>query len=75
MNMTALALREKSGFEKQTMQEASEFSEDGQTLCSEWLIALSEINTCDKHVTLGCVCQMVTDSYPIPDCHLTLSQI
>lgn len=33
--MTALTLREKSGFEKQTIQETSEFSADEQTLCSK----------------------------------------
>ena len=65
--MTVLTLREKSGFEKHTIQKTSDFSEDVQTLRSEWLLALSEMNTCDKHVTPDCVCQMVTDSHPIPD--------
>lgn len=73
--MTALTLREKSVFEKQTIQEASEFSADEQTICSKWLIVLSEMNTCDKHMTPGCVCQMVTDSYSIPYSHPVLSEI
>lgn len=73
--MADLTLREKSGLEKQTIQETSEFSEDRETLCSEWLIALPEMRMCDKHVTPGCVCQTVTDFYPIPYSHPILSEI
>ena len=67
--MTVLTLRGKLEFEKHTIQKTGEFSEAVQTLCSEWLPALSEMNTCDKHVTPDCVCLMVTDSHPIPDSH------